>query len=67
MIEVTVKYYVHCSDKENFAYQMKGQYIEKTGICWRVDGESIHVDDTVIKLNDVIETTAADERLFYDV
>ena len=67
MIELTVKYFVPCKDKENFAYQMKGQYVEKEGVCWRVDGESIQVDDSVIKMDDVIEITSADERLFDDV
>ena len=67
MIEVTVRYFVPCRDKDNFAYQMKGQYIEISGICRKVDGESIQVDDSVIKMDDVIEITAADERLFNDV
>ena len=66
MIELTVKYFVPCKDKENFAYQMKGQYVEKSGICWKTDGESIQVDENRIKLDDVVELTSADERLFDD-
>lgn len=67
MIEVRVRYFVPCRDKENFAYHMKGQYIEKAGICRRVDGKSIQVDDNLINLDDVVEITSADERLFDNV
>ena len=64
MFEVMVK---PCRNKENFAYQMKRQYIEKRDVCWRVDGKCIQTDGTVIKGSDVIEITAADESLFADV
>ena len=37
------------------------------GVCWKVDGESIHVDERMIKLDDVVEITSADERLFDNV
>ena len=65
MIEVTVRYFVPCRDKENYAYQMKGQYIEKSGICWRVgfgDSGFIQVDEERIRLEDVIEIEM-DEKL----
>ena len=68
MIEVTVKYFVPCRDKENFAYQMKGQYIEKTGICWKVgfgDDRFIQVDEDSISLEDVIEIEI-NEKLFVE-
>ena len=61
MFEVMVK---PCRNNENFAYQMKRQYIEKRDVFWRVDGKCIQMDDTVIKGSDVIEITAADESLF---
>ncbi len=64
MFEVMVK---PCRNKENFAYQMKRQYIEKRDVCWREDDKCIQTDGTVIKGSDVIEITAADESLFADV
>ena len=64
MIQVTVKYFVPCKDRENYAYQMKGQYIEKTGICWKVDSDVIQVNESLIKFDDVIEITAANESVF---
>ena len=66
-VQITVRYYVPCTDENNFAFQLRGQYKTLTGICWKVDSDvtdSITIDNTVIPLTDVIEITAANEDIF---
>lgn len=66
-VKVSVRYYTHCTDHNRFAWQMLGQYVTVTGICWKVDPEEtgcIKVDEAVIPLVDVAEITASDESLF---
>ena len=66
-VQVSVRYYVPCTDENNFAFQLRGQYKTLTGICWKVDSDvtdSLTIDNTVIPLIDVIEITAADEDIF---
>ena len=36
--EVSVEYYVPCSDPYHDAYGVAGTYQIETGVCWRVDG-----------------------------
>ena len=65
--EVSVTYYAPCTDKNHFAYQMKGQYITKTGIRWKVDPKvtgTMTVGDIIIPLCDVIKIGSKDEGLF---
>ena len=64
---VSVRYYIPCTDHNRFAWQMLGQYVIITGICWKVEpGEKgfIKIDEAVIPLADVVEITASDESLF---
>ena len=66
-MQVCVRYYVPCTDENNFAFQLRGRYETAFGICWKVDSDvtnSITIDDVVITLADVIEITAADENIF---
>lgn len=66
-VQVTVRYYVPCTDEDNFAFRLRGRYETLTGICWKVDPDvtdSITIDNTVIPLTDVIEITASDEDIF---
>ena len=66
-VQVRVRYYVPCTDENNFSFQLRGQYRIVSGICRKVDSEitkSITIDDAVIPLTDVIEITAADENIF---
>ena len=66
-VKVCVRYYTPCTDHNGFAWQMLGQYVTATGICWKVDPEetgAIKIDEAVIPLADAAEITASDESLF---
>ena len=66
-VKVSVRYYTPCTDQNRFAWQMLGQYLTTTGICWKVDPEetgAIKIHEAVIPLADVAEITASDESLF---
>ena len=66
-VKVNVRYYTPCTDHNRFAWQMLGQYVTVTGICWKVDPEEtgcIKIDEAAIPLADVAEITASDEALF---
>ena len=68
-VQVSVRYYVPCTDENNFAFQLRGRYETISGICRKVDSDvtnSITIDDAVIPLTDVIEITATDDKLFDD-
>ena len=55
------------TDHNRFAWQMLGQYVTVTGICWKVDLEetgTIKIDEAAIPLTDVVEITASDASLF---
>lgn len=60
-VQVTVTYYEPCSDINNEAYGLKGQYKTITGICFNVDAEvtkTILVDETRIPMEDIREIDA---------
>ena len=66
-VKVSVRYYTPCTDHNRFAWQMLGQYVTVTGICWKVDPEEtgcIKIDEAAIPLADVAEITSSDESLF---
>lgn len=66
-VKVSIRYYTPCTDRNRFAWQMLGQYVTVTGICWKVDPEEtgvIKIDEAAIPLADVVEITASDESLF---
>ena len=66
-VQISVRYYVPCTDENNFAFQLRGQYRIVSGICRKVDSDvtnSITIDEAVIPLTDVIELTATDENIF---
>ena len=68
-VQVSVRYYVPCTDENNFAFQLRGRYETISGICRKVDSDvtnSITIDNAAIPLTDVIEITAADNKLFDD-
>lgn len=56
-VPVTVTYYVPCSDENNEAYGIRGQYRTVTGICWKVDSEvykTIRVDGKLIEFDSIL-------------
>ena len=62
-VQVTITYYEPCSDKNNEAYGLKGQYKTITGTCWNVDTEmtqTILIDSTRISLTNVIGINGRD-------
>ncbi len=55
---VTVTYYVPCQDENNFAFGSRGEYIQATGMVWKVDMEvsrSIAVDQKSILFDDILQ------------
>lgn len=63
-VQVSVRYFVPCTDESIFAYQLRGRYETISGICWKVDPDVITIDEAAILLKDVIEITTADETIF---
>ena len=62
-VEVTVTYYEPCSDENNEAYGLRGQYKTITGICWNVDAEvsqTILIDRKKLPLSDVLRIESSD-------
>lgn len=56
-VQVSVTYYVPCSDVNSEAYGLQGQYQTITGICWKVDPEvfrTIQVDRKTISFEDIL-------------
>lgn len=61
-VQVSVTYYEPCSDKNNEAYGLRGQYKTITGICWNVDAEvnqTILIDRAKIPLGNVLKIEAS--------
>ena len=66
-VTVTVKYYVPCADEQSFSCGIRGQYLNETGIVWKVDMEvsrTITVGHTRIRFQDILSITPANEKLF---
>ena len=66
-VEVSVAYYVPCTDGRSFSCGIRGQYLTETGIVWKVDMEvsqTITVDHTRIRFQDILSITPANEKLF---
>lgn len=60
-VKVSITYFLPCSDKENFAYGYRGQYLTITGIVWNVDVDLTHtitVNKTRIKFTDIVEISS---------
>lgn len=55
MIEISITYYVPCTDVLNDAYGGKGQYITETGILWKVDTvfRRVQVNSIIIDFDDI--------------
>ncbi len=56
-VQVSVTYYVPCSDADSEAYGLRGQYRTVTGICWKVDPEVfriIQIDKKIIGFEDIL-------------
>lgn len=53
---ISVTYYVPCSDENNEAFGLRGQYQTLTGVCWNVDEHfhTILVDRVRISFDDLI-------------
>ena len=57
-IIVTVTYYVPCQDENNFAFGIRGEYAQTTGMVWKVDmdiSRSITIDQQTIQFDDILE------------
>ena len=66
-VSVTVKYYVPCADEHCFSCGIRGQYLNETGIVWKVDMEvsrTITVGHTRIRFQDILSISPANEKLF---
>ena len=54
---VTVRFYVPCDDKNNFAYGQRGLYEMMEGVCWRVDPDitqTICIDSRAIPFERIL-------------
>ena len=66
-VEVSVAYYVPCTDGHSFSCGIRGQYLTETGVVWKVDmeiGQTITVGRKSISFEDIVSITAEDARLF---
>ena len=57
--EITVQYYVPCSDQNSSVFGTGGTYQSVTGICQKVDvvSRTITVDEKVLAIDDIAEIT----------
>ena len=53
-LQVSVTYYVPCTDINHSAFGYRGQYETVSGTCRSVNIHSIIIDDTIIPLMDVV-------------
>ncbi len=61
-VQVSVTYYIPCTDENNDACGLRGQYMTITGICLNVDAETeqtIRVDGTKIPLENILAVEAS--------
>ena len=52
----TVTYYVPCQDENNFAFGIRGEYNQVTGIVWKVDteiGQTIAINQIIVPFGDI--------------
>lgn len=65
-VEISVTYFVSCTDKDSDAYGFRGQYHTVTGICWNVDPDvtgTLLLDNTRIRMEDILQIES-ENRLF---
>jgi len=65
-VSVSITYYVPCTDEDNFAFGVQGEYKTIIGMVWRVDTEitqTITVDGMTIHFQDITKIES-DEHLF---
>ncbi len=63
---VSVTYYVPCSDENNFAFGIQGEYRKATGMVWRVDtdvAQTITLGTTTIQFQDITKIES-EEHIF---
>ena len=55
-INISVKYFVLCTDILNDAYGIKGQYVTESGTLWKIDivFRKLQVDNATIDFDDII-------------
>ena len=58
----TVTYFVPCTDKNSFAYDVEGTYATITGIVRKVDSETIVMEGQSIDLSDISEITMNNQQ-----
>lgn len=65
-VEVTVRFYVPCKDKNNFSFGLRGLYETVTGICWNVDPDvsrTIRVGENVIAFDSIVSIESPSHAL----
>ena len=53
-VTASITYYVPCSDKDNFSYGYRGQYLTETGIVWRIGMRDVTIGEKRIPLVDIV-------------
>lgn len=61
--EISVTYYVPCSDRNNSAYGYRGQYLSVTGVCSEIGANTLTIDNKVIAFNNLRSIDSANETL----
>ena len=62
-IQATITYFVSCTDADNEAYMVKGQYCSITGTVMKVDSlihKMITIDDVSIPICNVVKIECSD-------
>ena len=66
-VQVSVRYYIPCTDEHSFACGLRGQYRTETGVVWKVDmevGKTITVNQKMIAFDDILAITAKKDNIF---
>ena len=56
-VTATITYYIPCTDKDNFAYGYRGQYVTVDGVIWNVDSDVTHsltIGNKRIRFDDIV-------------
>ena len=65
-VVVSITYYVPCSDENNFAFGIQGEYRKAAGMVWRVDtdvAQTITLGTTTIQFQDITKIES-EEHIF---
>ena len=68
-VPVDITYFVPCTDESGLSCGSRGRYVTLSGICRRIGRHTISVDETVIRLSDIVRIESpmeADGRNIFD-